>query len=68
MSAEKWKLKFVLKDERSGPISCAATILRVDEGMLCVEFSRKSGDQMVFLEKFKQMKEALRIYNDATFD
>lgn len=44
MSSDKWKLKFVLTDERSGPIACAVTILRVDDGMLCVEFSRKSGD------------------------
>ena len=68
MSSSKWKLKFVLKDARSGPIQCNASLLRVDDSMLCVEFARKSGDQMVFLEKFKAIKTALNVYNDATFE
>jgi hypothetical protein len=67
LSSNKWRLKFALKDSRCGPIQCVANLLCVDDSTLCVEFSRKSGDQMVFLEKFKGIKDALKIYNDATF-
>ena len=67
MSDEKWKLKFTLSDEKAGPMKAVCNLLQVDEQVLCVEFSRKSGDQLAFLQKFKEIKNALKVYNDATF-
>jgi len=37
-------MKFILKTEQKGTIDVVVNILRVDEGTICVEFSRISGD------------------------
>lgn len=41
-------------------------ILRVDDQTICVEFIRQNGDQLAFFDFFKETKQALNIYNDAT--
>lgn len=67
IAADKWKMKFTLKDDKSGPIDVTVNILRVDDSIICVEFNRKQGNQLAFFDFFKQMKKSLNLYNDATF-
>jgi len=61
-------MKFTLKTGQSGTINVVVNILRVDDGKICVEFNRISGDQFEFCDFFKQTKQALYIYDDATFE
>jgi len=60
-------MKFTQKTDQKGAINVVVNILRVDDGTICVEFNRISGDQLAFFDFFKQTKQALSIYNDAIF-
>ncbi len=43
-------------------------LTQVDEGKICVEFIRQSGDAWYFYEQFQKIKETLSDIDDAIFD
>jgi hypothetical protein len=67
VSSTSWKMKFTLNLEKVGQIEVVVNLLRVDDSTICLEFSRKRGNQLAFFEFFKKTKQSLNLYNDATF-
>ncbi len=56
-----WKVKFQV-----GEVMAVLKILRVCADTVCVEFTRKFGDQLAFFEIFKQISSHLTVHNDQT--
>ena len=65
VSKDKYKVKIeiLLGEEK---IDLTAKISKVDPNKYCLEINRTGGDQIVFFEQFKQMKEYLGDLIDAT--
>lgn len=74
MMGEQAKIKFELNDERLGdqPIKVTVKFYQVhkngDEDLdkVSVMFVRKSGDQLIWFEKYREIMEGLKVYKDAT--
>lgn len=63
------KVKFTIPDKRlSTPIKVTVKYYYVDENKKYIEFNRREGDQLVFLEYFGKMKKSdkLKVYIDET--
>jgi hypothetical protein len=57
-----WKVKFEIDE-----VAATCKITRVSPDTVCVEFTRKSGDQLAFFEIFKKISSHLNLHNDQTY-
>ena len=57
----KIKMTFILTDEEELEVCCK--ILKVDETLNCIQFTKISGDSLVFYEKFKAIEGFLHELN-----
>lgn len=78
VDAEGQKIKFQFNDELAdeedplkitgpGP-KVTVKFSRVDDDKICVEFKRRSGNQLIFQDKFKQIMESekMRVFKDVS--
>lgn len=69
VEGKKCKVKFNIIDKRSAePIKVTVKFYYIDENKKYIEFNRKEGDQLIFLEYFRNMKKSkqLRVFIDET--
>lgn len=63
------KVKFTIPDKRlAQPLKVTVKYYYVDENKKYIEFNRREGDQLVFLEYYRKMKasDKLKVYVDET--
>jgi hypothetical protein len=68
VNGEHYKIKFKLvtkgQDGREQPTDICVTILQVDETRNCVEFTKRSGNQVNFHEHVNELMRVLNFSND----
>jgi len=63
VSKTQWKLKF---DVPESGLKLTCMLLQVDMDKVCVEFTRRLGDQLHFFAYYQQIAKHLELHNDAT--
>lgn len=61
VSKTQWKCKFECKGVK---VTCQ--ILQVQKDKVCVEFTRRMGDQLGFFNLYQEMAKHLELHNDTT--
>lgn len=72
INATKYKIKFTLnqkgQDQEEYNTEMCARILKVDEGKVCVEFTKVSGNNVHFHEYYNEItNKSLAFTNDSVF-
>lgn len=67
-SKTSWKIKFEIPDGAFDSIKGNVQILKVKEHCYAVDFTRKSGEKMKFLDFYNKLikQEDINLYNDLT--
>jgi len=63
VSKTQWKVKFDMPDS---DLKITCQLLRVDLNKVCVEFTRRVGDQLGFFAVYQDIEKYMFIHNDET--